>query len=141
MWHIYKSILKPIILIKFLDRFIRGSETRVDFNQQCTYPGVIANRWLSVRLEIVGAFVIFFAAIFAVLGRDTISGESVGLSITYALQITGILAMLVRLTAEVETNIVANERMEEYANETTEAEWITKPVVSIYKVCILRVYV
>lgn len=28
----------------------------------------------------------------------------------------------------VETNIVANERMEEYSNETKEADWITKPI-------------
>lgn len=28
----------------------------------------------------------------------------------------------------VETNIVANERMEEYSNEKKEAEWITKPI-------------
>lgn len=27
-----------------------------------------------------------------------------------------------------ETNIVANERMEEYANEKKEADWVTKPI-------------
>lgn len=88
----------------------------------------MANRWLSVRLEFIGGLVIFFAALFAVLGRETITGESVGLSITYALQITSILAWLVRFTAEVETNIVANERMEEYSAEVKEAEWITKKI-------------
>lgn len=61
----------------------------------------MANRWLGVRLEIVGALVIFFAALFAVLAReDNISGGSVGLSISYALQITMVLSFLVRMTAE-----------------------------------------
>lgn len=102
----------------------------MDFNQKCTYPSIIANRWLSVRLEFIGGLIIFFAALFAVLGRDTISGEIVGLSITYALQITSILSWLVRFTAEVESNIVANERMEEYSQEKMEAEWVTKKMVN-----------
>lgn len=103
----------------------------MDFNQKCTYPSIIANRWLSVRLEFIGGLIIFFAALFAVLGRDTISGEIVGLSITYALQITSILSWLVRFTAEVESNIVANERMEEYSKEKMEAEWVTKKMVNL----------
>ncbi|KAG4074217.1 hypothetical protein HA402_015520 [Bradysia odoriphaga] len=109
-------------------RFILDSEYRVDFNQKCTYPSIVANRWLGVRLELIGGLVIFFAALFAVLSRDTISGGEVGLSISYALQITLVLSLLVRMTAEVETNIVANERMEEYSNEKKEAEWVTKHV-------------
>lgn len=102
----------------------------MDFNQKCTYPTIIATRWLTVRLEFIGGLIIFFAALFAVLGRDTISAENVGLSITYALQITAILNWVVRFTAEMETNIVANERMEEYSNEKREAEWVTKKMVN-----------
>jgi hypothetical protein len=44
-------------------------------------------RWLAVRLEMVGNFIIFFASLFAVLGRDTMSPGLVGLSISYALQV------------------------------------------------------
>lgn len=110
------------------ERFILDSEQRVDFNQQCSYPAIISNRWLAVRLELIGGLVIFFAALFAVLGRETVPGELVGLSITYALQITSVLSWLVRFTAEVETNIVANERLEEYSVEKMEAPWVTRPV-------------
>ena len=75
-----------------------------------SYPSIIANRWLAVRLEIVGSLVILFACLFAVLGRDTINPAIVGLSISYSLQISVVLSFLVRMTAEVETNIVAIER-------------------------------
>ena len=52
------------------------------------------------------------------------SGE-VGLMITYALQITTNLNYLVRYTSEVETNIVAVERIKEYSDLPQEASWET----------------
>lgn len=92
----------------FLRRFISDSETRVDFNQMCSYPSIVAIRWLGVRLEVVSGLVIFFAAMFSVLGRETLSASIVGLSVSYALQITSVLNYLVRMTSDLETNIVAN---------------------------------
>lgn len=76
-----------------------------------------------MRLETIGAFVVFFAAVFAVLAKDSISAASVGLSISYALQVSQTLSFLVRMTAEVETNIVAIERLDEYSVLPTEADW------------------
>ena len=49
--------------------------------------GIIANRWLAVRLETVGNCIIFAAALFAVLGRESLSPGMVGLSVSYALQV------------------------------------------------------
>lgn len=69
------------------ERFIRESEKKVDYNQVCYYPSIIANRWLAVRLEMIGNLIILFAALFAVLGKDLIPG-TIGLSITYALQVS-----------------------------------------------------
>jgi ATP-binding cassette, subfamily C (CFTR/MRP), member 1 len=96
-----------------------------------SYPSIIANRWLGIRLEIVGALVVLFAALFAVLGRDNITPAMAGLSITYALQISQVLSFLVRMTAEVETNIVAIERMEEYASLPQEAAWKKGEIVGV----------
>ncbi|XP_014219235.1 multidrug resistance-associated protein 1 isoform X2 [Copidosoma floridanum] len=105
------------------DRFVNESESRVDFNQVCYYPSIIANRWLAVRLEMVGNLIIFFSALFAVLDKDTMSAGLVGLSISYALQITQTLNWLVRMTSDVETNIVAVERIKEYSETSQEAPW------------------
>ncbi|XP_060803850.1 multidrug resistance-associated protein 1 isoform X3 [Amyelois transitella] len=104
-------------------RFVEESERGVDHNQECYYPSCIANRWLAVRLEMIGNLIIFFSAVFAVLGRDTINPGLVGLSVSYALQITQTLNWLVRMTSEVETNIVAVERIKEYAETKQEAPW------------------
>jgi len=43
---------------------------------------------LGYRLEVLGAIIILSAAMFAVLARGSISGGTVGLSITYALQVS-----------------------------------------------------
>ncbi|XP_025074063.1 multidrug resistance-associated protein 1 isoform X4 [Pogonomyrmex barbatus] len=105
------------------EQFIHESENRVDFNQVCYFPSIIANRWLAVRLEMVGNLIIFFSALFAVLSRDTMSSGLVGLSVSYALQITQTLNWLVRMTSDVETNIVAVERIKEYGETAQEAAW------------------
>ncbi|XP_053694487.1 multidrug resistance-associated protein 1-like [Sabethes cyaneus] len=105
------------------ERFTKESEQRVDYNQTMSYPSIIANLWLSNRLEIVGALVVFFAALFAMLSRETIGVAMVGLSVTYALSISMALSFLVQMTTEVETNIVAVERLEEYTVLPREAQW------------------
>ena len=46
-----------------------------------------------------------------------------GLSLSYALSITQILNWLIRMVCEVETNIVAVERLKEYTDHPKEAEW------------------
>ena len=62
---------------------------------------------------------VFAAAMFAVLSEN-ISGGLVGLSVSYALQITSALNMLVRQTADLETYVVSVERLKEYSEVETE---------------------
>jgi ABC-type multidrug transport system fused ATPase/permease subunit len=105
-------------------RFERENEWRVDANLKAFFPSVSANRWLAIRLEFIGAVVILAAAGFSILavasGADLGPG-SVGLAMSYALQITTSLNWIVRQTVEVETNIVSVERVLEYARLPSEA--------------------
>ncbi|XP_054723431.1 multidrug resistance-associated protein 1-like [Uloborus diversus] len=110
--------------------FMCQSNELVDGNNETYYPSLGASRWLSIRLEFLGYTIVFLAALFAVLAQDTVTPGVAGLSVSYALMITQILNMLVRATADVETNIVAVERCLEYTKTPTEAEWTnekTKP--------------
>ncbi|CAI6346527.1 unnamed protein product [Macrosiphum euphorbiae] len=104
-------------------KFILESEQKIDFNQSSYYPNIVANRWLAVRLETIGNFIIFFSALFSVIERDTLSPGIVGLSVSYALQITQSLNWLVLITSEIETNIVSVERIKEYEKTPQEAAW------------------
>uniref|UniRef100_A0A915BDK8 ABC-type glutathione-S-conjugate transporter n=1 Tax=Parascaris univalens TaxID=6257 RepID=A0A915BDK8_PARUN len=105
-----------------VDRFISESQKRVDDNLITYYPSLVANRWLAVRLELIGNLIVLCSAVFAVLYRDSggVTAGLVGLSVSYALNITQTLNWAVRMTSELETNIVAVERIKEYTESPTE---------------------
>lgn len=103
--------------------FIQFSDNKVDENQKSYYPGIVSNRWLGIRVEFVGNCVVLFAALFAVIGRESLTPGLVGLSVSYALQVTMSLNWMVRMTSDLETNIVAVERVKEYSETETEAPW------------------
>ncbi|KAF9438262.1 hypothetical protein BGZ76_008903, partial [Entomortierella beljakovae] len=105
-------------------RFTDGNESRLDQNLRAFYPGIAGNRWLAIRLECVSSILIFGTASLSVfsLSRDkSIDPGLVGLSLTYALGITQTLNWMVRQYAEVESNIVAVERLQEYVELKPEA--------------------
>uniref|UniRef100_A0A671NKW8 Multidrug resistance-associated protein 1 n=1 Tax=Sinocyclocheilus anshuiensis TaxID=1608454 RepID=A0A671NKW8_9TELE len=123
--HFNETLLGTSVIRAFGEqqRFIRESDGRVDHNQKAYFPSIVANRWLAVRLEFVGNCIVAFAALFAVMARDSLSPGIMGLSISYALQVTTSLNWLVRMSSELETNIVAVERVKEYGDTEKEAEW------------------
>ncbi|XP_015735775.1 multidrug resistance-associated protein 1-like isoform X4 [Coturnix japonica] len=107
------------------ERFIRKNNDVVYENLVYFYNNVISNRWLSVRLEFLGNLMVFFAALFVVLAGNAVSSSTVGLSISYALNIIQSLNFWVRKACEIETNAVSIERVCEYANMDKEEPWIT----------------
>uniref|UniRef100_A0A3B5LXA4 ABC transmembrane type-1 domain-containing protein n=1 Tax=Xiphophorus couchianus TaxID=32473 RepID=A0A3B5LXA4_9TELE len=112
-----------------------GTQTRAEsggpcpfypsLNISCLYLNLCLCRWLAIRLEFVGNCIVSFAALFAVIARDSLSPGIMGLSISYALQVklTASLTWLVRMSSDVETNIIAVEKVKEYCCTGKEAEW------------------
>ncbi|XP_066905610.1 multidrug resistance-associated protein 1 [Halyomorpha halys] len=105
------------------ERFIKESEEKVDNNQVCTFPVVVAARWLTIRLQMIGNIIVFISALVTVINKDSLSPGIVGLMISYALQTTQSLNWIVSNTAEVETNIISVERIKEYSETPQEAAW------------------
>ena len=108
------------------NRFIGESEDRVFANVKSFYLSVSSNRWLGVRVELLGNLIVLFASLFAVIGRETLSPGLAGLSINYALSIIDTLNWMVRMACDLETNAVAIERVVEYSHNSPEADWEKK---------------
>ncbi|VDO26102.1 unnamed protein product [Onchocerca flexuosa] len=105
-----------------MDRFIHESQNRLDKNIVIQYHSLVANRWLAVRLELVGNLIVFCSALFSVLYRESgsVTPGLVGLSVAYALNITQTLNWAIRTASDLETNVVAVERLKEYTDLPTE---------------------
>uniref|UniRef100_A0A3P8P9I6 ATP-binding cassette, sub-family C (CFTR/MRP), member 2 n=1 Tax=Astatotilapia calliptera TaxID=8154 RepID=A0A3P8P9I6_ASTCA len=119
------SGLSVIRAYKHQERFLKHNEVTIDENLKSIYLRIVSDRWLAIRLEFVGNLVVFFAALFAVISRDSIDSNVVGLSVSYALNVTQTLNWLVMTTSALETNIVAVERVNEYTQLKNEADWVT----------------
>ncbi|CAD5119335.1 DgyrCDS7955 [Dimorphilus gyrociliatus] len=103
--------------------FISKFALLLDKSQNASYAGIIANRWLALRLEFIGNLLVLITSVLAVYRKSDLNAGLVGLSITYALNITQVLNWLVRMSSELETNIVAVERIKEYSDLPSEASW------------------
>ncbi|XP_045182658.2 multidrug resistance-associated protein 1-like [Mercenaria mercenaria] len=110
---------------KCMDRFIEESEKRIDTNIKFFFAALSASRWIAIRLETLGNILILAAAVFALISTG-LNGAQVGLSITYALQITISLNLVIQAVSEMEMNIVSAERVKEYTELYPEAPWSIK---------------
>ena len=101
-------------------RAAAAQRARLDAATRTHWPLMCLNRWLSVRLELLGTAVVFCAAVSAGVLLPTSAGLA-GLAITSALTLTGMLAWMVRQATELEVSMNAVERVDEWARLPPEA--------------------
>ena len=71
------------------DRFILENCKRVNENNIYYFSGtVVAARWLGIRLEFLGAIIVFAASLLTVLSRDSLQSGLVGLAVSSSLSVT-----------------------------------------------------
>ena len=105
-------------------RFIRDNQLRIDTQTRPFYYLWAANRWLSLRIDVTGALVSFFAGVFIILSVGKIDAGAAGLSLTYAVTFTENVLWLVRLYSNNEQNMNSVERVKEYLDVEQEAKAI-----------------
>ncbi|KAJ3214883.1 Multidrug resistance-associated protein 1 [Dinochytrium kinnereticum] len=93
----------------------------LDWTNRAYFPLLLSQRWLGLRLEAIATFMILCACIFAVAARFTVGAGLAGLTISYSLQITGVLNWCVREFTELEQHLVSAERMLEFDDLKEEA--------------------
>ena len=76
---------------------------------------------LAMRIQTLCATTTFLAAALAVLNADRLDPSLVGLALSYALNLTNIINILVRTVSEVQNHFVGVERIQEYTHLPIEA--------------------
>uniref|UniRef100_A0A8C7D0Y3 ATP-binding cassette, sub-family C (CFTR/MRP), member 10 n=1 Tax=Oncorhynchus kisutch TaxID=8019 RepID=A0A8C7D0Y3_ONCKI len=98
-------------------RFEEENERRLEQNQRCLFLCNAAMQWLDIRLQMIGVVVVTGIGVIAVVQHQfkSIDPGLVGLSLSYALSITGLLSSLIFSFTQTELQLVSVERTEEYS--------------------------
>mmetsp|Transcript_49579 Transcript_49579/g.59990 ORF Transcript_49579/g.59990 Transcript_49579/m.59990 type:complete len:805 (-) Transcript_49579:71-2485(-) len=107
--------------------FLVGFLEKLDENTQAYYCNKSADRWLSVRIELIGSLIAGIAATLAAhvaisdsagsTGEKNEFASVAGLSLTYAVSVTGLLNWAIRSFAQTEAAMNACERVLYYSED------------------------
>ncbi|OQR71267.1 canalicular multispecific organic anion transporter 1-like [Tropilaelaps mercedesae] len=105
------------------DVFRKKNDEKVDISQNCSFHVTVCNYWMSLRLELLGNIMIFVMVVLVVTNRQIIDAGTAGLLISYSLGAVVAFNFFVFFSTEVESTIIAAERLDEYTNVEPEALW------------------
>lgn len=130
----FNETLHGLITIRGMrasQRFRRDNEDNVDANLKAQFASNAASRWLGLRLQFIGVAIVTGVSFIAVIQHqwDVADPGLVGLSISYALSVTGSLGGVVNAFTETEREMIAVERINQYINEVSPetVHFITDP--------------
>ncbi|XP_072179889.1 ATP-binding cassette sub-family C member 9-like [Diadema setosum] len=122
-------------------RFFKTISDLIDTNNTCSIYLLAAERWLGIRLDLLGAVIVLMAGLSSLLGAAYLGMESslIGLAISYALMVSSALNLLVRSISELELYMNSVERIryyaivprENYEGEEPPADWPSKGEIHI----------
>lgn len=96
-------------------RFRRDFSFKLEESIKAQLSASAAQQWLGLRLQLLGAVLVGGAGLLAAItSAHLTSPEMVGLTISYALSITGLLSGLLNAVSETEQEFVAVERVQQY---------------------------
>nr|XP_045012154.1 ATP-binding cassette sub-family C member 10 isoform X2 [Jaculus jaculus] len=98
-------------------RFEEENQQLLELNQRCQFASCATTQWLDIRLQLMGAAVVSAIAVIALVQHQQglANPGLVGLSLSYALSLTGLLSGLVSSFTQTEAMMVSVERLEEYS--------------------------
>lgn len=84
-----------------------------------------ANRWLGIRIDIIGALIVSSAAFFVAAFSNAFTGGLAGLILSYAMKTTNSLSFAIRSSTALENLFTAPERVVQYSSIPSEASMQT----------------
>lgn len=126
--------LRVIRALKHQRAFSRAYVRRIHANQRTSFLGANTGAWFGLRLDLLGVCITSFVAVSAVVDHNTGAGSSsassmgnagiLGLTLTYALPIVGKLNSALNSFIDTERQMIAVERLHEYALLPSEEEHV-----------------
>ena len=108
-------------------RFTRHTLRLIDKANRAFFFLWYENRWLSIRVDVAGAFVAFLAAVFLLLRADVEAGLA-GFILAYAITFVDSVLWVVRMYTQTEINMNSVERIGEYLElESEKLEGVEPP--------------
>ncbi|MCI4379456.1 hypothetical protein PGIGA_G00228450 [Pangasianodon gigas] len=114
--------LTTIRAFRHEQRFKKRLLEYTDANNIASLFLTAANRWLEVRMEYIGAFVVLIAAVASISNAlySELSAGLVGLGLTYALMVSNYLNWMVRNLADMEVQLGCVKRISSLLNTESE---------------------
>ncbi|XP_048402989.1 ATP-binding cassette sub-family C member 12 isoform X4 [Stegostoma tigrinum] len=114
--HITASIqgISTIHAYNKTDDFIEKFKDLSDKNSSHFLLFNCSMRWLALRIDILTAIMTLTVALFVILSPDSIPASNKGLALSYAIQLTGLLQICIRMGTETEARFISVERIMEY---------------------------
>ncbi|KAI0201322.1 P-loop containing nucleoside triphosphate hydrolase protein [Astrocystis sublimbata] len=125
----FESVLRSVVFAKFSEgisgvasirayglqsRFVSDLRAAIDEMNSAYYLTFSNQRWLSIRLDLIGNLLVFTTGILVVTSRFSVPPSTGGLVLSYILSIVQMLQFAVRQLAEVENGMNAVERLLHY---------------------------
>jgi ATP-binding cassette subfamily C (CFTR/MRP) protein 1 len=101
-------------------RFSKSVRDAIDGMNGAYFLTFANQRWLSIRLDVIGNLLVFTVGILVVTSRFSINPSIGGLVLSYILSIVQMIQFTVRQLAEVENNMNSTERIHHYATQLEE---------------------
>jgi ABC-type multidrug transport system fused ATPase/permease subunit len=105
-----------------LPQFINESNMRIDLSLNSYYHRISLNLWLKMWCSIIGAFITLSISVYIVINRN-ISVGLAGLILTYSVEAVNWMAFMIRIAANLETDMISVERLREFSELEAESEW------------------
>lgn len=105
-------------------RFLLKSDFLIDKMNEAGFLVVGAQRWVAISLDLIAVTFAMIIALLSVTRQFNISASSVGVLLTYVLQLPGLLNSLLRTMTQTENDMNSAERLVSYATKLpTEAPY------------------
>ncbi|XP_014478346.1 PREDICTED: multidrug resistance-associated protein 7 isoform X2 [Dinoponera quadriceps] len=110
------SGLTSIRAFRTVPRFKQENELLLEASQKTQFASIAASQWLALRLQFIGVTLLAGVSVMAVLQHQYNIADPglIGLAITYALSVTGLLSGVVNSFTETEREMIAVERVKQY---------------------------